>query len=134
MRDLIILRKLHIKIHPPRAPSIREDFWNPPFISWIKCNTDGAINVVTSSCGGIFRDNDAIFFTGFAENLGAGSSYHAELSTVIKAIEVAVSRGWLNLWIETDSTLVVMAFNNVALIPCSLRNKWRNCMLSLKQM
>jgi len=43
-------------------------------------------------------------------------------------------RRWRNLWIETDSALVVMAFKNATLIPCNLRNRWYNCKLLLNAM
>jgi len=47
------------------------------------------------------------------------------------AIEIANQRGWRNLLIETDSSLVVMAFKSIALVPCSLRNIWINCNIML---
>jgi len=42
---------------------------------------------------------------------------------------MADQRHWKNLWIETDSTLVVMAFKSSSLIPWSLKNIWKNCKL-----
>jgi hypothetical protein len=53
---------------------------------------------------------------------------------VLRAIEIANQRRWLNPWIETDSALVVMAFKNVTLIPCNLRKRWNNCRLLLNGM
>ena len=53
---------------------------------------------------------------------------------VVTAIEIANQRRWRNLWIETDSALVVMAFKNATLIPCNLRNRWYNCKLLLNAM
>ena len=108
--------------------------WQPPIANWVKCNTDGDSNTTNSSCGGIFRNSDAILLCCFAENIGGGSAYHAEISGVLRAIEIASQRRMLNLWIETDSTLVVMAFKNATLIPCNLRNRWYNCKLLLNAM
>ena len=30
MSNLVVLKKFNIKLHPPKAPSIKEVFWNPP--------------------------------------------------------------------------------------------------------
>jgi len=62
-----------------------------------------------------------MFIACFAENLGDGNAFHAELSAVMRAIELANQRGWRNLWLETDSYLVVLAFKKVSLIPCALK-------------
>jgi hypothetical protein len=35
----------------------------------------------------------------------------------MRAIEIAADKNWSNLWLETDSTLVVMAFKSSALVP-----------------
>jgi len=74
VRDLIILKKFSITIHPPKAPNIKEIIWQPPYANWMKCNTDGAASASTSSCGEIFRNNEATFSICFAENLGGGSA------------------------------------------------------------
>jgi len=66
----------------------------------------------TSSYGGIFRDNNAKFLGCCAEFLGNGSSFQAELSGAMRAVEIACEINWRNLWIEIDSTLVVLAFNS----------------------
>lgn len=114
--------------------NIREIIWSPPFTRWIKCNTDGVATSITSSCGGIFRDNNANFISCFAENLGGCSAYHAELLAIMRATEIACQRRWSNIWIESDSSLVVMAFQNDSMIPCSIRNRWKNCVQLLYQM
>lgn len=50
------------------------------------------------------------------------------------AIEFAFSKGWLNLWLECDSLLVVTAFKNVSLVPWKLRNRWMNCLAMTRRM
>lgn len=114
--------------------NIKEIIWSPPYTGWIKCNTDGAATSITSSCGGIFRDSNANFLTCFTENLGGCSAYHAELSAIMRATEIAFHRSCSNLWIESDSSLVVMAFKNDSMIPCNIRNRWKNCVRMLYQM
>jgi len=132
--DLITLKKFDVHINPPKPASIKEVFWSPPYLDWIKCNTDGAATSSNSACGGIFRDSNSNFLSCFAENLGCGTAYFAELSAVMKATEIASQHNWKNLWIESDSSLVVMAFSNDAMIPCCMRNRWLNCKKLLYQM
>ncbi|GAU30172.1 hypothetical protein TSUD_311230 [Trifolium subterraneum] len=102
----------------------KEIIWLPPLPHWVKCNTDGASTSTSSSCGGIFRNSEADFMCAFADNLGVGSAFNAELIGALNAIELANSKHWSNLWLETDSVLVVKAFTNPGLIPWNLSNMW----------
>jgi hypothetical protein len=49
--DFSNLKKFNVTIHPPKAPDIKEVIWHPPISLWVKCNTDGDSNNLTSSCG-----------------------------------------------------------------------------------
>jgi ribonuclease HI len=129
MSDFSILKKFKVSIHPPKAPSVVEVIWYPPTLNWLKCNTDGAATSFASACGGVFRDHNADFVASFSECLGNTSSLIAELSGLMRAIELAKDNNWLNLWIETDSSLAVLAFkSSSSIIPWTLRNRWLNCM------
>ncbi|KAK2391461.1 hypothetical protein QL285_064921 [Trifolium repens] len=67
--------------------------------------------------------------------LGIASSYFAELSGAIKAIEIAFDNHWNNLWLETDSMLVVNAFKNQNnCVAWPLRNRWKNALTKTRQM
>lgn len=134
MSDFALLKKFNITLHPSKAPQIKEIFWNPPLLPWMKCNTDGAVNSTTSACGGIFRNYKADFVFCFAENTCAGNAFHAELSGAVRAIEIAASRNWTHLWLELDSTLVVNAFKNKSMVPWHLRNRWLNCRCLIRNM
>jgi ribonuclease HI len=134
IRDFTVLKNFNVIIHPPKAPVIKEIVWQPPIANWVKCNTDGASNLVTSSCGGIFRNSDADFLCCFAENTGLGSAFSAELAGALRAIEIAANNNWNNLWLETDSTLVVLAFKSLSLVPWNLRNRWFNCSVLIRSM
>jgi ribonuclease HI len=52
----------------------------------------------------------------------------------MRAIEIAASMDWLNLWLETDSTLVVQAFKSSSLVPWRLRNRWFNSSILIRGM
>ncbi|MCH91676.1 glycerol-3-phosphate dehydrogenase [Trifolium medium] len=125
--DFLILKRLNVTIHPPKAPIIKEIWWQPPMDHWVKCNTDGASNKTTSSCGGVFKNHNTEFLRGFAENTGLMSAFKAELCGAMRAIEIAHSKNWMNLWLESDSILVVKAFSSSVLVPWALNNRWRNC-------
>jgi ribonuclease HI len=76
-------------------------------INWTNCNIDGAKkgNPNIATCGGNFRNHDAEILYCFAEPLGNASSYQVELTAPIYIYD------WHNIWLETDSALVVLAFN-----------------------
>jgi ribonuclease HI len=126
-RDFVILKKLNVSLHPPKPIVLKEIIWQPPIPHWIKCNTNGASNNSTSSCGGIFRNHNADFLCAFAENTFMQSAFKAELCGVMRAIEIAANKNWSNFWIETDSNLVVLAFKSYTLVPWDLSNRWLNC-------
>jgi hypothetical protein len=71
IRDFSFLKFFGITIHHPLAMVIKEIILQPPLVSWIKCNIDGASsgNPGIASCGGVFRDSDAEFLLAFAEPL-----------------------------------------------------------------
>jgi hypothetical protein len=62
IRDFMILKSLNITIHPPLPSVIKEVIWHPPLEHWVKCNTDGAANNLTSFCAGIFKNHNAEFY------------------------------------------------------------------------
>ncbi|XP_058726803.1 uncharacterized protein LOC131598195 [Vicia villosa] len=128
MEDFVIIKRFNVNIRPPRAPNILEVIWKPPPKEWIKINCDGAaISSGLAGCGGIVRNSDGIFLGAFASGLGEANSLTAELYGAILAIEFAFARNWNNIWLETDSTAVVKAFNSPLKVPWHIRNRWLNC-------
>jgi ribonuclease HI len=137
IRDFNFLKMFRIRIHQPRIPVVKEIIWQPPILNWIKCNTDGASkgNPGIASCGGIFRDHNANLIYAFAEPLGVESAFFAELCGALTAIELAFEKNWVNLWLESDSSLVVAAFKNPKNpVAWPLRNRWKNAMFMMSQM
>ncbi|CAJ2644894.1 unnamed protein product [Trifolium pratense] len=136
MQEFIILKAFNVNVHHPKAPVIKEVLWQPPLYNWVKCNTDGSAlgSPSLASCGGIFRDYTATFLGGFSINIGNSYALHAELIGVMNAIEIAHSKGWNKLWIESDSQLVNLAFKSDHIVPWKLRNRWFNCLTLTKTM
>jgi len=122
---------LKINIHPPKALIIKEVIWCPLLTRWLKVNTDGALtkNPTKVVFGVIFRDSNNVCHCCSAHNLNTESTFIGEISRVMKAI-----KNWNNLWLETDSRLVLLAFRADHMVPWSLRNIWFNCLQSVKNM
>ncbi|XP_058776768.1 uncharacterized protein LOC131651114 [Vicia villosa] len=128
MEDFMIIKSFDVSIRPPRAPNILEVIWKPPPNDWFKIYCDGAATLSgLSGCGGIARNSDGVFLGAFASCLDGANSLTAELYGAILAIEFAFVRNWNNIWLETDSTAVVKAFNSPHKVPWQVRNRWLNC-------
>ena len=129
--DLRIIRALGIQAIPRRAPVIKSVNWTPPPPGWIKVNTDGSSLGAPgpSGCGGIFRTYRGFVKGCFSVALDDGFAFEAELHAFIIAIEKAVEFNWNNLWIESDSTMVINAFmKKTVSIPWKIRNRWLNAL------
>lgn len=130
MLEFTIFKACKVSIKPPRTPLLKEVIWAPPLNSWVKINTDGASikNPTRAAAGGIFRNSDGACLGGFAQYLGSANALYAELSAAMNAIEIASLMGFSNVWLESDSQLVILAFNSIYVVPWGLRNRWENCL------
>lgn len=126
-----MLKGSAVTTHAPRAPTIKQVDWFPPSFGWLKCNTDGAAKGCPghAGAGGIFRNSLGDSFGCFSSDVGITSAFHAELSAVMIAIELAFKKGWKNIWFECDSTSVVASTKYHSLVPWKIRVRWRNCMM-----
>jgi ribonuclease HI len=124
--DNRILQQLHILPPAHKTAATILILWKTPVFAWIKANTDGSATHDSAACGGIFRDHTAKFCGGFAQKV-PGTVIHAELMAMILAMELAYSKGWKNLWLESDSKTALLAFENNNMVPWDLRNRWLNC-------
>jgi len=136
MQEFRFLKACKVNIRPPRAPTIKEVIWSPPLTSWIKANIDGAStkNPIKAFLGGIFRNSESICMGCFFQLLGPKNALYAELVAAMTAIEIAYNKGFLNLWLESNSQLVILAFKSNMAVPWELRNRWQNCMARLRSM
>ena len=76
----------------------------------------------------------ALFIGCFVENFGVTYAFQDELTRVMNPIEIAHIKGWLNLWVETDSMLVTLAYKSSAIVPWRFRNRWNDCIVLLRDM
>ncbi|MCH92874.1 RNA-directed DNA polymerase (Reverse transcriptase), partial [Trifolium medium] len=87
-------------------------------------NTDKSVTAVSAASGGIFRDYMANYYGGYAQKIETLSVLHAELTTLILAMELAHIKNWNYLWLESDSRTALRTFDNINLVPWDLRNRW----------
>jgi len=50
------------------------------------------------------------------------------------SIEITASKGWNNLWLETDSKLAQLAFKSHSMVPWYIKNRWTNCLDNINAM
>jgi len=70
----------------------------------------------------------------YTQFLGLGSAFFSELVAAMIALELATAKGFPNIWLETDSQLVFLAFKSRTMVPWKIRNRWNNCRLIIKNM
>src|SRR4051812_12795385 len=46
----------------------------------------------------------------------------------LESSSIAKQKNWVNLWLETDSKLVVLAFIKPHIVPWALRKRWENAL------
>ncbi|KAK2397577.1 hypothetical protein QL285_059137 [Trifolium repens] len=109
--DNRILQQLHILPPARKTAATILILWKTPVFAWIKANTDGSATHDSAACGGIFRDHTAKFCGGFAQKV-PGTVIHAELMAMILAMELAYSKGWKNLWLESINIGFVIILKN----------------------
>nr|ABN08954.1 Ribonuclease H [Medicago truncatula] len=96
----------------------------------VKINLDGSAFGAPScgATGGVFRNWQTHSLGGFAQNIGHATCFKAELCAAIFAIEKSIEYNLRDIWLETDSKLVVKAFSSSEHVPWQLRTRWNNCL------
>jgi ribonuclease HI len=87
--------------------------WKCPEKGWISLNTDGAAKSDTTmaGCGGILRNDNGIWITGFSKFLGSTTAYMAEVWGLYEGLSLARSLGIERLEVQVDSEALVKATN-----------------------
>ncbi|KAF1892164.1 hypothetical protein Lal_00036521 [Lupinus albus] len=134
--NFVILREFKVKQNFQKAPRIREVIWLAPLVGWIKINSDSAAHGAPGLAGGgcIFKDYNGSFKSVFAYFHGITNSLFAELKAALMAIGIAYRKGWMDIWLECDSTLMLYIFKGKGRIPWKLANKWNTCLECISSM
>ncbi|KAF9610156.1 hypothetical protein IFM89_020288 [Coptis chinensis] len=71
----------------------------------MKLNIDGAVfgSPGPSGIGICCRDSEGEFIFTFCKRLTNGTIDRAEAYAIVEGIEIAISRGFYHLWVESDS-------------------------------
>lgn len=93
----------------PIAWQPRKVMWEKPLVGWIKLNIDSSCKGNHGSFGGgdIIRDNRKNLLAADSKKLGNGTSNGAEVQALISGIRLCHDLNFVNVCIESDSTLVV---------------------------
>ncbi|CAL5417122.1 unnamed protein product [Camellia sinensis] len=83
--------------------------WLPPPAGVIKLNVDGCTGTGTGpgGFGGLFRDEQGTWISGYYGRLETCTSLEAELWAVYKGLTIILQRGLTNVIVETDAEQVV---------------------------
>ncbi|OVA19771.1 Reverse transcriptase zinc-binding domain [Macleaya cordata] len=127
--DLSTIRYFGATTKPRKAPRIEKVCWDPPLNGWIKINSDGCSLSTPgpSGSGGIFHDHHGRLIGCFSNSLGITTSVFAGFHAVITALEIALDQLWVQIWLECDSLLVVMALEEKFKVPWRIINRWDSC-------
>ncbi|XP_057790938.1 uncharacterized protein LOC131008050 [Salvia miltiorrhiza] len=134
--DYMITRAIGISARSAPPPEVINVHWWPPSAPWIKVNTDGSALGAPGkiAAGGVFRDNWAWVRGCFHVKGGVGYAFEAELLAITHAIRIAHNRGWLYLWIESDSVYIVKILANRSCnVPWRFIAAWREILRLLPE-
>ncbi|KAK0595507.1 hypothetical protein LWI29_007339 [Acer saccharum] len=108
--ELQALQRLHVSSHPSKAPRILEVNWRPPPLGYLKVKMDGVAfgSPSPAGCARVFCTCRGFVKGCFAIPLGVCFAFEAELAVAVHAIDYAWTFGWRWLWLESDSTFVVV--------------------------
>ncbi|CAJ2634326.1 unnamed protein product [Trifolium pratense] len=89
--------------------------WKRPQGGWVKLNCDGAYkeSLDLAGCGGLIRDCDGQWRTGYTRKIGTCDALHAEMWGMYEGLKIARRQGFSHIIVESDSKLLVdMVTNN----------------------
>ncbi|KAL0906850.1 hypothetical protein M5K25_025378 [Dendrobium thyrsiflorum] len=86
--------------------------WCKPIAPFYKLNSDGSVKNNRAGGGGIIRTYDGSVLAAFATPIQTNCVLTAELSALLAGINLCVSHGILNVWIEVDAMNVISMLNS----------------------
>nr|ABN08768.1 Polynucleotidyl transferase, Ribonuclease H fold [Medicago truncatula] len=82
--------------------------WKKPEGGWIRLNTDVASKRdIPTGSGGLFRNAEGKWISGFSHNLSRCNAYLSELCGVFDGLQIARERGFSKVELHVDSSVVV---------------------------
>jgi hypothetical protein len=113
MTDFRITQLFHVPLLPPRTVVTTDILWIPPEMGCIKIIVDGSSygSPSISTIGAVFRDWQAGFLGCFVQNIGHSTPLESEFGALVFAVEKVLEQNLSVVWLESDSLMVVNAFN-----------------------
>ncbi|KAF5190054.1 hypothetical protein FRX31_020352 [Thalictrum thalictroides] len=110
--DNVVARAWNVKTRLRKEPRLKECKWLLPDEDMVKANSDGAAkgNPGQAGAGTVFRDHTVVVLLVISKGLGITTNFMAECEAVMICVEIALERGWHQLWVESDSRAAVLAF------------------------
>ncbi|CAJ2647032.1 unnamed protein product [Trifolium pratense] len=83
--------------------------WKKPQEGWVKLNCDRAYkdSLELAGCGGLLRDSDGRWLTGYSRKIGTCDALGAEMWGMYLGMQIAWRQGFNNLQVESDSKMLV---------------------------
>ena len=76
--------------------------------------------------GEVFRDSAGYFLGGFSLSLRHCTSFYAKLHAAIFVVDLAHTRSWQDLWLQSKSSSVISCFAYGSFSPIwSLQTRWK---------
>lgn len=92
-------------------------------------------NLEPATCGGVFRDYNGHYLSGFCQGLCYRSTFFAKLMGVIIGVQFAYQFSWHSIWLERDPTRVLACITSSSFaLPWHLRITWSTCLLCIRTM
>ena len=87
-------------------------------MGWYKLNTDGASEsgVYRTGCGGIIRDEQGQWITGFVRRIGVANNFIAELWGLRDGLQLCYCRNFNSIEVEIDAKAILDAFLNPSML------------------
>lgn len=98
----------------PKRTILKSIRWEKPRAGWLTLNTDGSATSIfgPASGGGLIRDENRGWVTGFARRIGNTNSFMAELWALRDGLQLCLQMSVHSVTIELDAKIIVDAFNS----------------------
>ncbi|PKU72524.1 Putative ribonuclease H protein [Dendrobium catenatum] len=90
-------------------------YWRRPVYNCFKLNTDGSFNNLNAGCGGIIRDHKGMVVMAYAGSSPGTNALQAEIDNLLYGIQLCLSLGINNIWVEVDALLLIQYVNGYSM-------------------
>ncbi|KAK5836378.1 hypothetical protein PVK06_012165 [Gossypium arboreum] len=90
-------------------PMVTTMKWSAPESGWVKLNTNGAVslNSYSAAIGGVIRDADGNWLSGYLMVLGKDEMFKIEARSMLERLHLLWDKGYRQVELECDNTLLV---------------------------